>query len=582
VIRSQARRDLHPRKRSDVEHAPNRPAAAVTTAERRYAAQTVRSSRLLREVAGVVVFVALFLGLEWLSFLHEQGGYSVTPWNPGLGVAFAMIVYRGVPYAIALFVAVLLAEVFVFHSGLSWAVMLTLSGAVACSYSVAAIAARRWLSIDSPLDAGALVAMVIAGGIAAALDAMALSAVLYVSEAFDQLSGIVLPLFVGDAIGIAVFAPLTMRLIQHRRRPPARLQPGPVAEGTAYFVLIIVALVVALYPAEGWPRGMFYLLFLPVGVASIRFGVDGACASLAVAQLGLVAILHLHAFDFGQFFDYQVTMLVLTLTGLIVGGLSSARQAAEEDARRAARRIAELQAEATRVARFNIMSSMSAALAHEINQPFTAARALARAVEELLRKPEIDAARIRTNAAGLVAHIDTAGAIIHRMRAFLRRGEPHVSTVALQRLIDDSIALVRPLAASRQIELDVDLPVPQPQILHVDSVQIQQVIMNLMLNAIEAIAESHVRVGRVALRIERRAGEVEFAVTDNGPGIPLERASNLFEPLNTTRSGGMGLGLSICKSIIEAHGGRIWLHTGVAGLTEFRFTLPVEAAAVHE
>jgi C4-dicarboxylate-specific signal transduction histidine kinase len=282
-----------------------------------------------------------------------------------------------------------------------------------------------------------------------------------------------------------------------------------------------------------------------------------------------------------QFTDYQVTMLVLTLTGLIIGGLSSARQAAEEATRRAARRIAELQAEATRATRFNIMSSMSAALAHEINQPFTAARALARAIEELLRRPEVDAERARNNAASLVGHIDTAGAIINRMRAFLRRGEPHISTVELETLVDDSMALVRPLAASRRIEMDVELP-PQPQTIHVDSVQMQQVIMNLVLNGIEAVAESDIRDGRVCLRIERLETEVQFAVRDNGAGISGERAANLFEPLNTTRIGGMGLGLSISKSIVEAHGGRIWLHTGAAGRTEFRFTLPIQATPTRE
>jgi signal transduction histidine kinase len=535
----------------------------------------------LRRIIAAVSFVALFLGLEWLSFLHEQGGRSVTPWNPGLGVAFAIVIYRGLPYAALLFMGVLLTELLVVQNPLDWPVALGLSVAVAFSYSLAAMVLRRWLAIDSPLDAAGVVAMVVAGGIAAALDAAAGSALLYWVNAFEQFSNVMLPLFIGDLIGIAVFAPLTFRLIQCLRSLPPLPEARSVGEPAAYFVLIILALVVALYPAEGWPRNMFYLLFLPVGVASIRFGIDGACASLAVAQLVLVAILHLHRFDLNQFTDYQVTMLVLTLTGLIVGGLSSARHAAEEATRHAARRIAELQAEATRAARFNIMSSMSAALAHEINQPLTAARALARAVEELLRKPEIDADRARTNAAKLVGHIDTTGAIINRMRAFLRRGEPHISTAELGTVVDDSLALVRPLAASRGIELGVDLP-SQPQTLHVDSVQLQQVIMNLVLNAIEAVAQSGTRQGRVLLRVERLENEVEFAVRDNGAGISLDRVENLFEPLNTTRPGGMGLGLSICKSIVEAHGGRIWLHIGQVGQTEFRFRLPIETVQVRD
>jgi len=534
----------------------------------------------LRKAGAAVAFIALFLALEWLSFLHEQGGRSVTPWNPGLGVAFAMVLYRGLPYAVLLFAGVLVTELLVVRNPLEWPVALGLSVAVGFSYSIPAMAVRRWTHIDSPPDAASLVAMVTAGGIAAALHAVTVPALLHLTSAFEQAFDVVLPLFVGDLIGIAVFAPLTFRLIQYRLTPPPLPDARSLVEPAAYLVLIILALVVALYPAEGWPRDMFYLLFLPVGVASIRFGVDGACASLAVAQLVLVGILHLYRFDLDQFTDYQVTMLVLTLTGLIVGALASARQAAEEATRRAARRIAELQAQATRAARFNIVSSMSAALVHEINQPFTAARALARAIEELLRKPEVDAERARTNAASLVRQIDTAGAIINRMRAFLRRGEPHVSTVELERLVDDSLALVRPLAASRRIELDVEVPARR-QTLRGDPVQLQQVIMNLVLNAIEAVTESSPADGRVSLRVAPLDDEVELSVRDNGAGISAERAGELFEPLYTTRREGMGLGLSICRSIVEAHGGRIWLHTGLPGSTEFRFTLPVDSRPVR-
>jgi signal transduction histidine kinase len=530
-----------------------------------------------RELLEAAAFVALFVGLEWLSFLHEQDGYSVTPWNPGLGIAFAMIIYRGPLYGLLLFLGVLLIEVFVVHSTPPWPILISIGITVAASYSLAAIAARRWLRLDSPLEgASEVIVIVIAGVLGAAVDAVTLSALLYAVSGYEQLLQSMLPLFVGDVIGIAVFSPLALRLMRYRSQPPAAPRLREVGEAMAYLAVTALALVIALYPAEGWPRDMFYLLFLPIGVASIRFGVDGACASLAAAQLGLITILHFHGFDVGRFTEYQVMMFVLTLTGLIVGGLSSERQAAEAGRRRAARRIAELQAEATRVARFNIMSGMSAALAHEINQPFTAARALARAIEELLRRPGADTDRAAANAASLVTHIDTAGAIINRMRAFLRRGEPHISTVELEKLIEDSIALVRPLALSRQIQLTVQVPSPAP-LVYADPIQVQQVLMNLVLNAIESIAESGAPDARVGLRVNCTATEVEIAVLDNGIGIPRERTENLFEPLNTTRPGGMGLGLSISKSIVEAHGGRIWLHSGAPGLTEFRFTLPLES-----
>jgi len=157
----------------------------------------------------------------------------------------------------------------------------------------------------------------------------------------------------------------------------------------------------------------------------------------------------------------------------------------------------------------------------------------------------------------------------------LRRGEPHISTVDVAKLIHDAIALVRPLAASRQIRIDVTVPADAPAI-HGDPVQLQQVIMNLVLNGIEAVTEARVADGRIELRADCTADAIEVAVADNGIGIPDERADAIFEPLNTSRPSGMGLGLSICKSIVEAHRGRIRLHTSRPGRTEFRFTIPIE------
>lgn len=534
------------------------------------------NTSLVTRALEAVAFVLLFVGLEWLSFLHEQDGYSVTPWNPGLGIAFAMIIYRGVPFVAVFFAGVLAAELTVAQSSLPWRALLAVSMTAVVSYSVMGLAARRRLKLDAPLEGSRdVTVIVIAGVIGAALDAAFLTGVLSMVGGFKQVLEAMLALVVGDLIGIAVFAPLVLRLLQYRMRPLPRPQPKTLAEIVLYVAMIVIALFIALRPAEGWPRDMFYLLFLPVVIASVRFGVDGACASLALVQLGLVTMLHLHGFDLRHFTDYQVMMLVLTLAGLILGGLSSERQAAEAGARRAAQRVAELQAEAARADRFNIVSGMSAALAHEISQPMTAARALARAIEALLRRSDADVERAAANAGKLVEQIDNAGAIVSRMREFLRRGEPHISTVDLGTLLRDSITLARPLAASRQIEISLKLTTDAPPI-HVDSIQMQQVIMNLVLNSIEAIAEAQSGEGRIELAAARTEGAIEFAVTDNGIGVPEARAESIFEPLNTSRASGTGLGLPICRSIIEAHGGRIWLHASRPGRTEFRFTIPIE------
>jgi C4-dicarboxylate-specific signal transduction histidine kinase len=215
---------------------------------------------------------------------------------------------------------------------------------------------------------------------------------------------------------------------------------------------------------------------------------------------------------------------------------------------------------------------MASALAHEINQPMTAARALARAIQELMRAPSVDHARTDGNLTNLVTQIDHAAGIVRRMRDFLRRGHPHVSTIDTRSMLDDALILVRAEASAKRIEIVLDVP-PELPSLHGDRIQLQQVILNLVRNAMEALAGRNDGIIRITVRCLE--GLVEVRVADNGPGIEPALAARLFEPLTTSKPDGLGLGLSICASIVQLHGGRIWLHSGEPGATEFRFSLPL-------
>ena len=330
--------------------------------------------------------------------------------------------------------------------------------------------------------------------------------------------------------------------------------------------------------APGLPgQSLFYLLFVPVVIAAVRNGIDGACAALAISQLGLVAFLHWQGFELSRFTEYQVLMLVLTLTGLIVGGLVSERQAAHLEAEASRLRLRELEAQSARTARLNMASGMAAALAHEINQPMTAARALARSVQELMRAPERDDGRMERNLASMIEQIDHAGEVIKRMREFLRRGEPHISTLDIKVVLAEAAALMEPMVKSRNVLLRIDVPARLPPA-HGDRVQIGQVVINLIKNSIDAIPEEAEGRIDVSARATDAGKWIEIAVKDNGPGIAADQVDMLFEPLNTSRPDGIGLGLSICKTILQAHGGRIWLSSSAPGQTEFKFTLPAGGA----
>jgi C4-dicarboxylate-specific signal transduction histidine kinase len=317
-------------------------------------------------------------------------------------------------------------------------------------------------------------------------------------------------------------------------------------------------------------------------IAAVRHGLDGACFSLAAAQFGLIGFLHLSGYDAGEFTEFQTLMLVLTLTGLIVGVVVSERENSDRLVRDAQARLMERQAGAAQAARLNLVSGMASALAHEINQPMTAARALGRSAQHILRTPGGDLTRADSNLTAMLAQIDHAGAIVRRMRDFIRRGRPHVSTIETRSMLEEALTLAFAEASAKHVRLELDAPDNLPAI-HGDRIQLEQVVLNLVHNAVEAITGAGQTQGRVCVvaRPQTAPPRVEIGVLDNGPGVEDELADRLFDPLTTSKQDGMGLGLSISASIVEAHGGRVWLQSRDTGATEFRFSVPLDQSAAR-
>jgi C4-dicarboxylate-specific signal transduction histidine kinase len=266
-------------------------------------------------------------------------------------------------------------------------------------------------------------------------------------------------------------------------------------------------------------------------------------------------------------------MLVLTTSGLLVGVIVSDRERIAASAKEAEARLADMQSEATRAGRLNMVSGMASALAHEINQPMTAARALARSAQQIMRSPAPDLDRASGNLTNLVAQIDHAAAVVRRMREFLRRGQPQFASVDVRDMLGDALALVRPVADAARIDIRQESGTGQLSV-RGDRIQLQQVVLNLVHNAIDAIRETHRRDGLIRVQAYRRGEptQIEISVVDNGTGVGNDGA--LFEPLSSSKHEGLGLGLPICASIVQAHGGHIWLQSGAPGATEFRVSLP--------
>ncbi len=236
-------------------------------------------------------------------------------------------------------------------------------------------------------------------------------------------------------------------------------------------------------------------------------------------------------------------------------------------------RLQELQAELTHVSRLTEMGQMASALAHEINQPLTAATNYLEVARRLLARGEADAAG---RAGGIVenaaAQMVRATQIIRRLRDFVRKGESERRVEPVGKMIEEAAALA--LIGVRDSGVKVQLQIaPHLADASVDKIQVQQVVVNLVRNAVEAMVQCERRELTVSAT-PGGAGGIEVAVADTGPGIAPEIADRLFQPFVTSKPQGMGVGLSICRSIIETHGGELRAEPNPGGGTIFRFTLP--------
>jgi two-component system sensor kinase FixL len=259
---------------------------------------------------------------------------------------------------------------------------------------------------------------------------------------------------------------------------------------------------------------------------------------------------------------------VLTTTGLVVGAAVSERA-------RAQARLQALENEAAQQSRLTIVSGMASALAHELNQPMTAARALLRSSQLLIEAPAPDLPRAAVNLGNAVRQIDHAAAVVRHVREFVKRGRPEAGTVDVRELLEETVLLTQAEAFAAHVEIEVYAP-ENGLVVAGDRTQLQQVLLNLVRNALEAVARSASGERLVRITVRRLPSALEFGVWDNGPGLSPEIAERLFEPLRSSRREGLGLGLAISRAIVEAHGGRIRLHGSVPRSTEFRFTVPLQ------
>jgi C4-dicarboxylate-specific signal transduction histidine kinase len=259
--------------------------------------------------------------------------------------------------------------------------------------------------------------------------------------------------------------------------------------------------------------------------------------------------------------------------GTIIGASTIARdltrrKRAETEARRQRNELAHL-------SRVTMLGELSGSLAHELNQPLTAILSNAQAAQRFMTSPDVDLDEVRDILADIVEQDKRAGAVIHRLRLLLKKGEVQQQPLDVNDLVRDVLKLITNDLANQGVAMQAEL-VPSLPTVKGDRVQLQQVLLNLLMNACDAMNSNASADRQIVVCTElANGGDVRFSVSDSGSGLAPEQLAQVFEPFFTTKAHGLGLGLSVCRTIISAHGGRLWATNNLEGGATFQFTLPV-------
>lgn len=505
-------------------------------------------------------YFTLYLLLDWVSYVEPLPSSGVTPWNPNTGLTLALLLRVGAVAGPLVTLSVFVGERLT-GVATSWVVLALTSVHIALVYTVTAWYLRRRAlapPFATPRAAARFVAVTV---VAAATAAAGYSGIHVVAGLLrpDEFWASTSRWWIGDVNGIVALVPV-LCLDLNRRTLWEQLwlrRQFLILRGTALALVLSVALAVA---AAREPR-LFYALFAPVSWLALRFGVAGGMAAVAVVQMVLVMALK---FTPGpvSVFDMQFPLVSLGLTTLFLGTLAAQRDTA-------LRTVGEQENSLRRLTRFAAVGELSSALAHELNQPMTALLWYVRACEAMARADPRTDQRLGAALNKSAQQAVRATEVLRRLREFYRGEgtcfEPTDVFAVCSHVADSQRDGMRRVG----IYLDVRCSGEPPPV-HADRTQFEIVIYNLLTNALEALATAPAdRPRRVELLVSGESAGVRVTVDDSGPGIAAHVAAHLFDPFVTDKSGGMGLGLALSRTLLRHQGGDLWYEASRLGGARF-------------
>lgn len=534
----------------------------MSTALARY----VGTRKSLSEVGVGVAIVISYVLLDWASYIHPLYGLNITPWSPAVAIGLLAVLRFGYRGALPLFAAILLAEAWVRGFEKPPAEIVTFALVLTAGYSAMGLLLRHRFSdgrIFEDREGFVFWIGVVALGAFGTSIAFVTTASLFGVIPDSGWSNALTRFWIGDVAGILVSMPLLWMLVDARGR--AVLRTATLRWETVGYVALTAATTwVAFGLGAKADFKYFYVLFLPIVWAAARQGFAGAVVSAALVQAGIIVAVLSQAYKAGTVLEIQLLALALALVGFFVGLMVDEHRRTSSELRQTLRLAA--------------AGEMAGALAHELNQPLTAISAYGRACLDLLQRGDTGT-RLSDVIGRMVTESFRAAEVLRRLRDFFRTGTMRLESLSVREIVDGAVKPFEERAKQERVVMTVTEVLDRA--LLADRIQLEIAMRNLLSNAFDAVAARRgdarwVRVSAVSDGGQR----VCIAIEDSGVGVGAADAARIFDPFYSKKSSGLGLGLAISRSIVEAHGGKLWAEAANHGI--FKLLLPLDRHEVFD
>ncbi|SDF93637.1 MULTISPECIES: ATP-binding protein [unclassified Duganella] len=520
-------------------------------------------------------FIALYVLFDWATYIDPLYGLNITPWNPDPALGLVLWLLHGWRAALPWYVALVLGEWVVRGMPAGLPLTLLLSLWLVCGYGMLGAVLRRKFGKGGVFDSRSRlfewVLIVVAGTLLNDVVYMSLLSLAGLIPSGEWLA-VVLRFGIGDIVGVLVSMPLVWMLSSAQGRSRLRSTVWRY-ETLGYLALAICVLTFVFGTIATSEFKHFYFLFMPVIWAASRQGLYGTALMVFVLQLGIGALVKWNNAVNIEVAQLQMLDAMLALVGFSLGIVVDELRQVSNDLKQSLRLAA--------------AGEMAAALAHELNQPLTALGAYGKACEFLIERGEAGQGgeMLKNAVQRMIAESGRAAEVVRRLRDFFRTGAMKLEPVEAGQLV--SSVSQQFFTQLRQHGVVLQVEEMPPLAMLADRLQIELVLRNLLANALDAVQEQPEGQRRITVSLQQldskkhgKGSCVQLTVEDSGKGVSEALLARLFEPFVSSKASGLGLGLVLSRSIMEAHGGSLWAEVGDHGI--FRMALPLARDTVEE